>query len=375
MRKNILLIAFILGSIFIWSSCTDKNDINDPKVNFSSAKAYFYGDPQGHNLYYYDLFLYDKALTASENNSGTMAYLALNCPITDKNEITSSTYRVNSANSPQLYTFERGSWDVNSQTNERTAVGSYIGIVRNGKVIDYKLIISGSVVITKSSAYTVSGTVTTEDNKQYQLSFRGTVPFIDMIEPLTNTLSKGQLWYIGDAYSNNLNVYTIRLGASDVDLSNFSGSGDAMQIEVYTPKTATNGIPSGTYPIKLINENIVNSALAGEYNSNDNADYGTIYYTSDKLFVNQGTIVITNKGNNNYNLNFNLKDDYYGYNIIRNFDMNLPFINRTSGIASQNIRMKMPQRVKSERINSLEGNKFDRYEVSNRKTVSEINKR
>lgn len=375
--KNYLTLIALTCTIAFFTSCKNNNDLGDREINFKSAAADFYGDPDWHNVYYLDLYLYDKNLTDNKNNSGTMLYLALNCENTQIKYINSGTYNANSATTPQTYTFERGVWNINADTKVKTVAGSYIGIVKNGKIEEYKLIISGSLIIKNSGNYTISGFVTTEDNVRYQVSFNGGISIVDMVVPLPETLTHGEIWYWGNIYNNNLNVFTIRLAADGVDLSTFSGSGDAMQIEFYTPPTSTTTIPNGTYPIKTINENIVNTSLAGEYNATDNADYGTVYYTSDILKVNQGYITITNKGGINYNLILNFKDDYYGYSIIDNFNIDLPYVNRAasapklSRVKSTNNSATTLQRSQVQKTNK----RFDRYEKSNKKSVSEMTKR
>lgn len=373
--KNYFRITLILVSIFAAFSSCKKNDFEGTSISFQSATCDFYGDPDWHNLFYYDLYLYDKNLTQNENGTGTMVYLALNCKITDNNMISSGTYDVNSSSTPKVFTFERGSWNTNQSTNENYVTGSYIGIVKNGQVTDYQLIVSGSATVNQNGNYIINVRVNTVDNKQYELKYTGAISITDMVVPLPNTLTKGEIWYWGNIYQNNMNVYTIRLGADDVALSTFSGSGDAMQIEVYTPSTSTTGIPTGTYPLKAIADNIINTSLAGEYNEKDNADYGTVYYTSDKLLVNEGTITITNNGNSNYNLDFNFKDDFYGYSIIDKFDMNLPLINRVAA-APKLARIQATKNKTQQRTDVKKSNKrFNRYEKSNKKNVNEMNKR
>ena len=373
--KNFLTLTALICTIAFFTSCKNNNDLIDGDINFKSAAADFYGDPDWHNVYYIDLYMYDKNLTSNPNGTGTMLYLALNCENTQIININSGTYDANSATTPQTYTFERGVLNIDPTTKEKTVAGSYLAVVKNGSIKEYKLIISGSLIINKNGNYNISGFVTTEDNVQYKVSFSGGIPIVDMVVPLPETLTHGEIWYWGNIYNNNLNVFTIRLAANGVDLSTFSGSGDAMQIEFYTPLTAITTIPNGTYPIKTINDNIVNTSLAGEYNATDNADYGTVYYTSDILMVNQGYITITNKGGIIYNLNLNFKDDYYGYSIIDNFDIDLPYVNRAAA-APKLSRVKSTKNTPIQRTQKQKTNtRFDRYEKSNKKSVTEMTKR
>ncbi|MFV0471140.1 MAG: hypothetical protein ACK5L7_03770 [Paludibacteraceae bacterium] len=247
-------------------------------------------------------------------------------------------------------------------------------VVTNGQTVKY-LITTGSITFEQNGSYSLSGIVTTEDNKQLKIEYNGSIPVNDMVVPLPTTLTHGEIWYQGNIYGNNLNLYTIRLGADDVTLSTFAGTGDAMQIEIYTSIENTSGIPTGVYPVKSINDNTTNTSLTGEYNQTDNDYYGTLYFTSDVMYVNQGGITITNKGNDLYNLNFDFTDDYYGYSIIDNFDITLPIINRAGIPKLRTPFTKGKENIQKNRNGSKKVRTFERYKKSNSDKLLEITTR
>lgn len=371
--KNKLFLGLILISILITTSSCKKHPVEDKTV-FTSADIQFKGDPDWHNLYYYDLYLYDSQLTNSNYSNGTMIYLAMNCIKTDHNEISSGNYTANSETTPQTYTFDRGT------TNSSKVYGSYVGILKNGDIVSTDLIVSGQLQVNQNGNYELSGYVTTENGYTYDIDYRGGITVTDYVEPLPETLTHGEIWYQGDVYNNGLNLFTIKLGAKDVDVSGdgFSDGGDALQIEVYTPSNITANIPSGSYPISPAGNNTAYTALAGEYNETDNANYGTVYYTADALYINQGYVNITYNGYDSYNLKFSLTDDYYGYTAAYNFTLNLPLYDAMN--VSKNVKSRISTPSKSSKVMRANAVKkpnarFDRYKTSNKTHISEIRER
>ena len=312
--KNLLSIPFLLMLLLpFFDSCSSGNKPNK-NLNFSSAQSDFLGDPKRISVDFYDLYLYDSNLTSNPNGDGTFAYIQLNTATTTINEIKPGNYTSYNSSQPLALTFETGN--------------SYIGTYINGQL--QKLVITdGQINITQNNQfYTVKGVVSAS-GYQYNLSYSGTIEFRDMVVPLPNTLTHGEIWYNGDPYGQGLKIFSIRLGAENVKIADFSGSGDAMQIEIYTPLTATTIIPDGTYPVK-INQVEVNTAIDGYYDTNDKANYGTWYYTADALSINSGYVTTQYLNGSTYNITFNFTDDYYGYTFSGTYQGELAFVNKTS---------------------------------------------
>ena len=327
MKKLITFSMLFLAVVLVFSACKNKNNIPDNRtLKFQSAASDFLGDPTRSNVDFYDLNLYDNNLTNNPNGDGTFAYIQLNTPTTNENEIVTGSYLSNKTNQIQEFTYEIGIWKTDNQGSYVS--GSYIGIYKNGQLVQYAITDGKITVSRNNNYYTVNGTVTADGN-QYSLSYQGQIEFTDMVVPLPDTLTHGEIWYQGDPYGDGVKIYSIRLGAEDVRISDFSGSGDAMQIEIYTPLTATTIIPDGTYPVK-VDQVLVNTAIYGYYDSNDKADYGTWYYTSDALSINKGSVSIQYLTGSTYRIDFNFTDDYYGYNFDGIYEGELAFVNKTT---------------------------------------------
>ncbi len=327
MKNSIKLGILVLMTATLFSACNKKKNAPESRdLVFHSAHSNFLGDPNRMNVDFYDLYLYDSKLTNNPDGDGTYVYLQLNTETTTENVLIPGRYTVNTSSQPVQRTYEKGAWQSDSQG--RYVTGSYIGTYI-GSETKTSLITNGEITISRNgNSYHVSGIVTADGN-QYKLSYRGQVEFVDMVVPLPNTLTHGEIWYHGDPYGNGLKIYSIRLGADDVKISNFSGSGDAMQIEIYTPLSATTIIPDATYPVK-IDQVKVYTAIDGYYDANDEADYGTWYYTSDALSINSGSVKVQYMTGSTYRLDFNLKDDYYGYEFAGTYEGELAFVNKTT---------------------------------------------
>lgn len=313
MRKILLISFTFIGMMLLFNSC---NTGNKPikNLNFSSAQSQFLGDPQRINVDFYDLYLYDSNLTNNPNGDGTFAYIQLNTAPTTTNEIKSGNYTSYNSSQPFSPTFETGN--------------SYIGMYVNGQLQKF-VITDGQVSITQNNQYYTIKGIVSAGAYDYNLSYSGTIEFSDMVVPLPNTLTHGEIWYNGDPYGQGLKIYSIRLGAENVKIADFSGSGDAMQIEIYTPLTATTIIPDGTYPVK-VNQVQVNTAIDGYYDTTDKANYGTWYYTADALSINSGYVRTQYLTGSTYNITFNFTDDYYGYTFSGTYQGELAFVNKTN---------------------------------------------
>lgn len=329
MKNLIKPIMLVLMVTVLFSACNRKKNVPESRdLVFHSAKSDFLGDPNRIGIDFYDLYLYDSKLTSNPDGDGTFVYLQLNTETTNENILISGRYAANTSNQVVKFTYEKGAWQSDNQG--RYVSGSYVGVYM-GSDTQQLPITNGEITISRNgSSYNISGLVTADGN-QYKLSYQGQVSFTDMVVPLPNTLTHGEIWYHGDPYNNGLNIYSIRLGADNVNISNFAGSGDAMQIEIYTPLSISPKtiIPDATYPVK-IDEPLAYTAIDGYYDENDKADYGTWYYTADALSVNQGSVKIQYMTGSTYKLDFTFKEDYYGYEFSGTYEGELAFVNKTT---------------------------------------------
>ena len=130
MKKIIQVSALFLIAVLLFSSC-EKN--KNRTLNFQSAKSDFLGDPTRTSVDFYDLKLYDGNLTNNPNGDGTFAYIQLNTPTTNDNEIKTGSYLPNNSSQARTFTYETGIWKTDNQGDYVS--GSYIGTYKNGQLI------------------------------------------------------------------------------------------------------------------------------------------------------------------------------------------------------------------------------------------------
>ena len=179
MKKLITFSMLFLAVVLVFSACKNKNNIPDNRtLKFQSAASDFLGDPTRSNVDFYDLNLYDNNLTNNPNGDGTFTYLQFNTSTTNENEIVTGSYLSNKTNQIQEFTYEIGIWKTDNQGSYVS--GSYIGIYKNGQLVQYAITDGKITVSRNNNYYTVNGTVTADGN-QYSLSYQGQIEFTDMV--------------------------------------------------------------------------------------------------------------------------------------------------------------------------------------------------
>ncbi len=365
--KKLTLFALVA---FSFTACNDRNRTpENSNLQFSSAKSEFFGDPARKSIDFYDLYLYDRDLTSNPNGDGLFIYLQLNTGTTNENEIVSGTYNVNNSSQANKFTFDPGAWRTDSQGDY--LVGSYVGKYKGSQTLKYPITNGKFTVSRNGNYYNVSGAIVA-DGQQYDISYQGQISLTDMVVPLPETLTHGEIWYHGNVSGKNVKLYSIRLGANDVKISNFSGNGDALQIEIYTPITATTIIPDGTYPVK-VDQVQAYTAIDGYYDADSKADYGTWYYTADALSVNQGFVKTQYMTGSTYKLDFNFTDDYYGYNFGAVYQGELAFVNKTNSPIA--VRSAVRSSAKSNPDNQIRRGELKRRFTPNLERSSIISSR
>ncbi|VBB44990.1 exported hypothetical protein [uncultured Paludibacter sp.] len=349
--KLTLLFFSLLG---IFTSCKNNNEPTSPsKYTFDLGRSVFYGKIYDSNSNVFDLYLMDSGLDIDNQGyiigSGYFLYFDLNTPI-NTTAIPNGTYAAGTDGSN--YTFQKGSFYTYTGTQNRPQEfnhpeGSYLAKVVDGEAIEFYLINSGSMVINGNS---ITGKLISTDNVTINFSFNGNIQSIDDITPFPNNLSKGELWYWGNADNVGLNVFTIRLGDSNTNMTELTGGGDMMMIEVYTPLTVMTYLPDGVYPVR-VNSPEVQTTIDG-YLDNGNY-YGTWYFTPARDYaITQGSLTVQHKTGNTYNLAFDFKDEN-NYSIVHSaFDISLGYYDKTivSGVKQM---MRMPKQKTSAQKNAI----------------------
>jgi len=344
MKQFIKISVILLSVVAALSACKKKPEVENNKINFTLAKANYLGNIYRNNVNAIEAYFFDENLgTDAEGyitGNGTFLFLDLNTN-SNATSIPAGTYNVNNENSNESieYSFQRGKMGVNNN-NEEVPTGSYFAIVKNGSITDYLFLSSGSIIVNKMGNYSISGQVTTSDNEFYEFSYSGNIPTTDLVTPYPETLTKGQLWYWGDIDNVGLNIYTIWLADQNINMTNMSGSGDLMRIEVYTPTSYTTSLPNGTYPVKI--NTVQNQTVIDGFN-NGSEDLGTWYYTADAFPITGGSMTVIKGTGSNYILNYTFIDEL-GNTITGNYDGILGLVNKEN--TSQGVKSRI-QKIKN----------------------------
>ena len=338
--KFTLLSLCLLG---ILSSCKTKEEpVPQTDFAFDLGKAVFYGDIYNNGSNIFDVYLMDPGLSIDQNGwivgTGYYLYLDLN---TSTNTINIPTGTYTAGTDGSNFTFQQGDYYTYTGTLNRPndfnhPEGSYIAKVIDDQAIEFYLLNSGSIKIYDNS---ITGNFTSTDGVNLTFTYSGNIndEIVDDITPFPSNLTQGQLWFWGDADGVGLNVFTIRLGDSNTDMTNLTGGGDMMMIEVYTPLSVTTQLPNGTYPVK-VNSPEVHTAIDGYLNNGDY--YGSWYFTPARDYaITQGSVTVTYKTGNTYTLAFDLQDDY-NTSIVRSaFDVSLGYYDKTLSGVKQMMRV------------------------------------
>ncbi|MFV0390296.1 MAG: hypothetical protein ACK5KP_00150 [Paludibacteraceae bacterium] len=348
MKRLFNVSILLIGATLVLSSCNrNKKIVDENDITFVAAETNYWGDYFGNNTTVYDLFLFNNDFERSpqQNRSGIVAYFDITGPQSSNSiDIPAGTYRASTDR--KAYTFYRGERTQNTDGSYSTS-GSYFEIWRNNEIVDYWIVTSGNLIIERSGSYVVNGVVTTGDNTSYEFTYRGAVEKYD-VTPWPETLVKGEIVFeerLNYPTFGDLNRFTIYLGGANVNLSNLTGDGDILAIELYAPIVSGDIIPNGTYNVVYDPQEAPAIVDGYEFFGTDNLwhDAGTWYYTSKKFAIADGDMIVTVNGNN-YNLDY----EFYtqsGMKIAGVFNSNMQILSA----APASVKSKSIQRVSPEK--------------------------
>lgn len=146
----------------------------------------------------------------------------------------------------------------------------------------------------------------------------------DQISPST---TQGEFWYYGDPYqtekSNNMVVY---LASAGINMTDFSGTGEIIYIELNTALTATDSIPQGTYTMAAdLDVELFNPFTMVPGYVDAESEWGTWYFGKTANDITEGTAIVTKKGNT-YTISYEFAD-YYGNTISGTYTGALTYYN------------------------------------------------
>lgn len=143
-----------------------------------------------------------------------------------------------------------------------------------------------------------------------------TVTVDDKILPM---LTKGELWYWGDAYGtatdtvsvSSANNFTIYLASAGINMTDLSGTGEVLVIELNSSISIKDSIQVGIYDMmpELSRNNLTAKTLVPAYYDSNNTQWGCWYYGSSINPIVVGNVVVS-KTDDNYKLVYEFFDDY-----------------------------------------------------------------
>ena len=154
------------------------------------------------------------------------------------------------------------------------------------------------------------------------------------VDDIFPTLSQGELDYWGDVYtSTTSNNFTLYFASSGIDLTTLKGIGEILVVELNTPLTVTDSIPTGTYDMitDLTTANLLPNTLVPAYVDDSNNQWGCWYYGSVTSPITLGNIVISKVGAN-YTIVYELYD-YLGAKISGTYTGALTYVDTTAAAA------------------------------------------
>lgn len=338
MKRIFKLSILIIGAALIFSACKNKSPIDEGTIRFVEAESTYWGDFYGNGNSIFDLIMYDKELANSPegNLNGMEIILDINAKNIGTIEVPAGTYK--SGTLGDAFTFQRGDYDMDGYP-----YGSYFRVWKNNKVAEVWLITSGDIKIQSTGQYTITGVITTEDNKPYEFKYQGAIESYD-VTPWPETLNKGQVIYEGrtTGRTGDRNVFTILLGGQDVTFPDLGGNDDAMQIELYSPINESNTIANGTYLVEIETEN--SFSIMDGFVGDDGFDYGTWYYTSEPFSVVSGDMLVT-VSDNHYNLDYEffIGENKTGLKIAGVYNGVLPYVNNASSSVKSKSMVRAPK--------------------------------
>lgn len=190
-----------------------------------------------------------------------------------------------------------------------------------------KEVTGGTVKVSTANGYKViDADLILDDGSDFKFSYVGKLNIINRTgggqmsnlenNVTVNELTQGVALYFGETFTTTSDHYMVVLAGADYDLDENYGNAPTVWLGLNVTPGSNTGIPSGTYT--LINamdadDYDVSTALSGVYEESLGGFFGTWYFHTlggVEAAMQTGTVKVTNNGNNNYKIEFNLKDGY-----------------------------------------------------------------
>lgn len=197
---------------------------------------------------------------------------------------------------------------VNKVTLSKSTMSLVLGEVNYLDVdVDYDGDITPNIEWTSSN----SNVATVSDDGEIQALAEGTTVItaeagdktatcvITVSNEISENFTEGAVIYYADYYkkgvSNNYSLFLV-------------GSTDTLYLEFNTALDVTDNIPTGTYTVTDSDDKTYQPSTVVAYNFENNI--GSVFYSGQYFItaITEGIVVVTNNGNNNYKIEYDLTD-------------------------------------------------------------------
>lgn len=222
-------------------------------------------------------------------------------------------------------TFNSGEW-----TEGQAIFGSYwVDLNTDGANEEVFTVNGGSFTVTDlgEGKFKIVAKVTLEDGSTREGTYEGSIRFVDesclsrLVDgniDLTN-FTQGMMVYRGidiEYFANNSANWAVVLATEGIDLTKMTGQGDAVLLDINTPRENKLDIPVGDF-LKIVKFNstalLPMTYIPGYFATDRQRPAGT-WYMKDMEYAapaTSGTIKIAKDGSKNYTISFQFRDDYH----------------------------------------------------------------
>ncbi len=188
-------------------------------------------------------------------------------------------------------------------------------------------ITGGTVKVSRDEGYyRIEANLQLEDSSEYHYSFVGPISFLNrskegqmsnLAQDVTvSGLSQALLAYMGTAFTETSDLFTVILAGPDYDLDNNFGGSDALMLSFNVTPGSSKAIPDGTYTLidaASADDYPVGTALSGVYEPTYGGYFGSWYFSTASQVesaARTGSIKVTRSGEDDYTFEIDLKDGY-----------------------------------------------------------------
>jgi hypothetical protein len=194
--------------------------------------------------------------------------------------------------------------DINKQPVTLTSANPNIATVKEGTAT------TGTRSLTTSSKTVVVQGISAGTTTITVQAGTKTVTVTITVDNIYPALSQGELDYWGDVYNSGMsNNFTIYLASQGINLTNLSGTGEVLVIEVNTDSTAKDSIPTRNYVMMpALNSNYLTpGSLVPAYTDSAGYKWGCWYFGNTTNGITQGTATFS-RDNTNYIIKYDFFD-------------------------------------------------------------------